>query len=286
VLKADSAGEMSGEFFAPGLARYGMRPGHGLFRIFLVARNAVLRGADAFVAITDDVAAEFKQAGIDNSRVHRIPNAVDTDRFRPASPAERIAARQRLGLPPDAPVAIYTGRLVTYKGLPALLEAWTRLQPAHPDAHLVLLGEGGLDMHACEAELKEVVHARGLATRILFPGSVRNVEEYLRAADLFVFPTENDAFPSSLIEAMQTGLPVITTPVGAIREIVRHEDNGLLITPGDHAQLEQSLRRLLSDRELARSLGRSAWTSVAARFGADRVTERYLALFDTFRDRA
>jgi glycosyltransferase involved in cell wall biosynthesis len=105
------------------------------------------------------------------------------------------------------------------------------------------------------------------------------VHEYLQAADLFVFPTENDALPSSLIEAMACALPVISTSVGAIPRIITHEQNGLLVEPGRAQQLGQALDRLLSDPVLASRLGRAARKTVEDHYSADSVTRAYLALF-------
>jgi glycosyltransferase involved in cell wall biosynthesis len=279
VLKADCEGEMSGEFFAPGLARFSPRLTAWPLRAFVRLRNALLRRADAFLAITSSVAHEFADARLDPALIHRIPNAVDTHRFCPADAERRHERRRRLGLPVEARIVVYTGRLVTYKGVPQLVRLWPRIVAAQPDALLLLVGTGGLDMHACEDELKATVRAQGLERSVVFTGSVQNVHEYLQAADLFAFPTENDAFPSSVIEAMTTALPVVVTPVGAIPEIVRNGENGVLVEPRDDAGLARAIERLLADPELAARLGRNAWQTVQDHYSAAGVTERYARLF-------
>jgi len=138
VLKADSRGELSGEYFRDGLESLGLTPGAWPVSWALRLRNTVLRRADAYVALSDEMAKEFLDHGIPADRVHRIPNGVDTAVFRPATPDERARIRQHLGLG-SRPVAVYTGRLVSYKGLPSLLRAWRSVA----DAVLVLVGEGG-----------------------------------------------------------------------------------------------------------------------------------------------
>lgn len=279
VLKADSEGEMSGEFFAPGLARFGTRLGAWPLQAFLRLRNALFRRADAFVAITANVAGEMTDARLDPARVHRIPNAVDTNRFCPASADRKRELRRRLGLPADARIVAYTGRLVTYKGVPLLVEIWPQVVATRPDALLLLVGTGGLDMHACEDELRRAVQEHGLERHVVFTGSVQNVHEYLQAADLFAFPTETDAFPSSVIEAMTTALPVVTTPVGAIGEMIRDGENGLLVQPGDGRALARAIERLFTDPALAGRLGQAAWQTVQDLYSAERVTQRYAELF-------
>jgi glycosyltransferase involved in cell wall biosynthesis len=279
VLKADSEGEMSGAFFAPGLARFGTNLSAWPLRAFIRLRNALFRRSDAFVAITANVAVEMAEARLDPARVHRIPNAVDTSRFCPVGAEHKRELRRHLDLPTDARIVAYTGRLVTYKGVPLLVSIWPGIVATHPDALLLLVGTGGLDMHACEDELRRAVQAQGLERKVVFTGSVENVHEYLQAADLFAFPTETDAFPSSVIEAMTTALPVVTTPVGAISEIVRDGENGLLVPPRDGQAVAQAIERVFTDPVLAGRLGQAAWQTVQDLYSAERITQRYAELF-------
>jgi glycosyltransferase involved in cell wall biosynthesis len=201
VLKADSSGEMSGEFFRAGLAGVGLKPDSALVRVALRLRNRLLRRAAAFVAISAEIDAELVTHGIAPEVVHRIPNGVDTRMFRPATANERRQQRKGLDLG-DGPVLVYTGRLVSYKGLPLLLETWRQLAQHFPTGTLVLVGEGSGDMHDCERDLRDFVARHGLDARVRFTGAVTRVEDWLRAADVFVFPTGNEAFGLSLVEAM------------------------------------------------------------------------------------
>lgn len=282
VLKADSPGELSGEYFRAGLARFGLAPRSPGVRLGIAARNALLRRADGFVAISGEIAEELADHGVPPGRVRRIPNGVDTRRFRPAGEGERERVRERLGLPPG-PMAVYTGRLVSYKGLPLLLEVWRELHRGVPEAVLVLVGAGGTDIHACEAELRGYVGANGLDGSVRFAGEAEAVEEYLRAADAFVFPTEQEAFGISLVEAMACGLPCAATPVGGIRDFLEHGRNGLAVEPRDGPQLRDALETLLRGGDGVAALGRAARETVLARFSEDAVADAYLALFEALR---
>jgi glycosyltransferase involved in cell wall biosynthesis len=280
ILKADSQGEMSGEFFDHGLKRLHASSRWLPFRLFLSLRNRILRQADAHSAISADIAAELAASGIPNKALHIIPNSVNTERFFPSSAEQKQQLRRLLGLPAAATILIYTGRLVSYKGLPLLLEVWQAIVKKYQPLHLILAGTGGLDMHNCEAELRSFVRERHLESSVLFTGNVPNVSEYLQAADIFVFPTENDAFPSSLVEAMACALPVVTTPVGAIKDIVNDAQTGMLVEPGNFQELYHALETLIEDPSRARRLGQAALESVLKNYSALIVTEKYLRLFE------
>ena len=281
VLKADSQGEMSGDFFESGLRKFGISHKTLLFRWFIGFRNTILKKADAFAAIFPEIVSEWTSRGILFERIHLIPNSVDTSCFVPVKSGEKIALRKKLNLPQNTTIAIYTGRLVSYKGLPLLVKVWDEIRRNHKNVLLILAGTGGLDIHNCEEVLREYVKANRLENQVVFTGAVQNVSEYLQASDLFVFPTENDAFPSSIVEAMACGLPVVSTPVGAIKTIISNGKTGLLIQPGNAEQLYQALDILLSNKEMASRLGKAACQSVQDLYSAEIVSKKYLTLFQS-----
>lgn len=279
VLKADSQGEMSGEFFESGLKKFGTSRSSIPFRLFLKIRNIILSKADAFSAISQDIVSEWTSNGIPLNKIHLIPNGVDTTRFVSVEAEQKSILREKLNLPQAATIAIYTGRLVSYKGLPLLLQVWDEIRCQHENILLLLAGTGGLDIHNCETQLHDYVISARLEKNVRFLGAVPNVPEFLQASDFFVFPTEDDAFPSSLIEAMSCGLPVVTTPVGAIKDIVAHQETGLLMQPRNHQQLYDALVALLSDKKLALRLGGRGRQVVEERYSAATIVGKYLSLF-------
>jgi glycosyltransferase involved in cell wall biosynthesis len=266
VLKADSQGEMSGEFFESGLRKFSVSRSSLSFRLFLEFRNVILKKADAFSAISPEIASEWISSKVPLNKIHLIPNGVDTTRFAPVNAKQKSFLREKLNLPQAAIIAIYTGRLVSYKGLPLLLKVWDEIRCRHESVILLLAGTGGLDIHNCEAQLRDYVTSAGLGKNVCFLGSIQNIPEYLQAADLFVFPTENDAFPSSIVEAMACALPVVTTPVGAIKTIVAHQETGLIVQPGNRQQLYEALVAIVSDKTLAFHKGQAGRRIVQARY--------------------
>ncbi len=283
VLKADSPGEFSGAFFDGGLGGVGLSHRSLPVRPLLAWRNRLLRGADAFVAISSPIEEELLRHGVEAERVHRIPNGVDTARFRPPRPGEREAMRARFGLPAESTIAVFTGRLVRYKGLPLLVRVWQGLAPLDPDAHLVIAGEGSADLDACEDELHALVRSEAIP-RIHFTGATAEVPELLRAADLFVFPSEHEAFGISVIEAMATGLPIVATRAGGLADLVEEPQGALAVRAGDAEELGAALSRLLSDPALRARLGEAGRRAALERYALDRVRDAWIELLEKVGD--
>lgn len=279
VLKAESCGEMSGEFFKGGLKSLKLGPASWPVRLFIRLRNAFLARAKAFVSLSADMTAEYLSSGVPPARLHRIAQSVDVDRFYPIEPAARRALRAKLGLPVEQTLVIFSGRLVSYKGLPNLLQVWENLSADFPQATLIIAGAGGVDIFNCESQIKQFVADRGLTRRVIFTGAVKNVNEYLQAADIFAFPTENEAFPLALLEALASGLAAIGTTVGGIPDVLQNEDNGLLIPPGDGAALAHALRRLLENPDMRQKLVAGALKTVREKYTRAIITEQYTQLF-------
>lgn len=278
VLKSDSQGELSGAFFDTGLARLHLHRDRFPVSLALRARNALLRRAQRFVAISSVIETEYLQSGVTADRIVRIPNSVDPAVFRPVSGEEKAALRERLGMAPHHPVAVYTGRLVTSKGLHSLLRAWQKVVPAHAEALLVLVGYGGLSMQNCEDELRRFTRDNGLDCSVMFTGSVDNVHEYLQAADAFVFPTQREAFGISVIEAMACGLPVITTGIDGVRDVVRPGVDAMVVAAGNDEGLAAAMRRAFAAQDGLSAMGAAARKRVLEQYAADRVVAAYQAL--------
>jgi glycosyltransferase involved in cell wall biosynthesis len=135
-------------------------------------------------------------------------------------------------------------------------------------------------VHACERALRETASESGLQGRVRFAGATQRVEDWLRAADVFVFPTENEAFGLSLAEAMACGLPCVTTRVGGLRDFVIDGVNAHAVPPGDDAALAAAIVDLLGDAGRRAALGRAARRTAEERFSLAVVAGAYAALVD------
>jgi glycosyltransferase involved in cell wall biosynthesis len=220
----------------------------------------------------------MRDAGVPAARIAVLPHGVATGRFRPADSGERAALRARLGLPGGV-LAVYTGRLLRGKGLETLLEAFGRVAGEAPGLALAFVGSGEGQALSVEEELRRRVAEGGLAGRVLFTGRVERVEDTLRAADLFVFPSVFEALGIALVEAAACGLPALASRTGGIVDVVEDGRSGLLAAPGDVAGLACGLRALAGDPARRAELGREARRIATARFDERDGLDRYRALF-------
>jgi len=278
VLQPELNGELSGEAYTWG-TRYARGPVAALVRWGTALRNLLLRDGDAFVAMSERIREEFLAAGVPVEKIAHIPHGVDTARFRPATGEERAALRRRLGLPADALVVAWTGRVLKGKGLETLLTAFERVAAAEPRAHLLLVGSGSGQALSIEDELRRRVEASGLRTCVTFAGRVDAVEDWLRASDVFAFPSLVEALGISLIEAAACGLPCVGSRTGGIVDVIEEGRTGRLVPPGDSEALASALEDLLADPAARNAMGEAGHRFCRRRFDVEDSLERYRSLF-------
>ena len=210
------------------------------------------------------------ETGVDAARVVSIPTGIDLARFRPGEPA---SARAALGLDAAGPLVGIVATLRSWKGHRYLLEAIAGM--ARKDVRLAIVGDGP-QRSALEARAAEL----GIGERVRFAGNQDDVAPWLHAFDLFCLPSyANEGVPQALMQAMACGLPVVSTPVGSIDEIVSDGTTGVLVAPEDAAALKGAIERLLGDEGARRALGERAAATARERFGEARMVERMLAVF-------
>lgn len=204
-------------------------------------------------------------------RCRVIPHGVDLAAYAPTPEIE--AARDRLRATHRPPIGLFVGRLVAFKGVADLLEAWADLPGT-----LLVVGHGP-ERKALEARARQA----DLAGRVVFAGPVRDgLPAWYHAADVFCLPSRSriESFGLVQVEAHACGVPVVSTRVGTGVEAVNvHEDTGLLVPPGDVQELREALRTLLSDEPLRRELGESARERAWRRYGRDRMARETLEAY-------
>ena len=209
------------------------------------------------------------RAKVPRDRLRLVRGGIDPAPLQAADPIQRSS----LGLPNDAAMVLWVGRLDPVKGLSILIESF-RLIAHETNAHLCLAGGG-----AIREQLERQVRELKLVHCVHFLGPRRDVAALLKAADVFVFPSRTEGLPNALLEAMAAACPIVTTDVPGCRDLIANEQTGLVVPYGDTVALAAALRRLLRDRDLAARLGMHASQVVGTQWGIRLTYDAYAALY-------
>ena len=178
------------------------------------------------IVVCQEAYAQALAAGVPADSVTVIPNGVDTQKFTPQRSG--AAFRETIGVPPEATLVGFVGRLDWEKGPDKFVQVADRIRRRRPDVHFVLVGEGPM-----EAELREMIAQMGLEGSVHMAGMHRNIETVYPAFDLLLQTSRSEAMPLALLEGMACGRPVVAIGVGGVAELVEGGTNGILISPGN-----------------------------------------------------
>jgi L-malate glycosyltransferase len=202
--------------------------------------------------------------GLRPEKIRVLHNAVDVERF---ASAQRDKEQLFSGVGPHSRlIAVVANMYSRVKGHSSLFDAARIVCRDVPETIFVLIGDGKE-----RPNLEQQVRQAGLEKKILFLGSRRDIPELLACCDLFVLPSEAEALPNALLEAMAAGLPVVSTCVGGVPEIISNAVNGLLVPPNDPHALAEAILRILQNPDFAKQLSQAGQEMVRTRFGFDRL---------------
>ncbi|MCT9929377.1 glycosyltransferase [Planotetraspora sp. A-T 1434] len=277
ATKAGALGRMAVRLSRVGAARVHVFHGHSLNgrgvrrSVYVRSERYLAATADRLVTVGARVRDDLLEAGIGSPEQYVvIPPGV-----RPGPVPDREAARAALGIPADAPVVAYVGRLTRAKRPDRFLEVADAVLRQVPGCRFLVCGSGEQ-----KEEVERKIPPMWESFRLL--GWRRDVETVYGAADVVVLTSDSEGTPLVLIEAGMAGVPVVSTRVGSVAEIVHDGYTGLLAAP-DVGELAGHTVRLLSDPALARRMGESAREWTARSFGVERLVADTEALFRSLR---
>lgn len=238
-------------------------------RLYTKLDFQMLRGADRVVVMSQKqkeiFPSRFDRVRIVNNAVPEMPRAQD-----PGSVPQVLRRRRGEG---PVPLVGAIGRLSREKGVDVFLDALVKLKARGVAARGVIVGEGALD-----AELKEQARQLGIAGDVEFTGRVDAMLEAYEALDLMVIPSRSEGLPSALLEALKTGLPVVTTRVGAMIEIVGEEPRSMrMVEPEKPELLAAAIEAELAD--IASPEAAAARARVAAAYSITRRCDRMMQIY-------
>jgi glycosyltransferase involved in cell wall biosynthesis len=239
------------------------------------------RRVSACIATTDETREEAIRFGVPPQRIHLIPNGIGRHEFHPVSPQERNAARQALGLNCEQ-LVVYVGRLASEKNLLGLLGAWAAVDTeARKGALLALVGDGPQ-----RDKVQAKAQAANLVGSVHLAGHCSNVATWYQAADVFVLSSHNEGLSNSMIEALASGLPVISTSVSGSSILVESPTAGLVVDRGNVKNLAAALESLLLDKSMRTRFAENARQKFEARFSLETLSKKMILLYKELLDRA
>jgi glycosyltransferase involved in cell wall biosynthesis len=241
---------------------------------------------DRYVSLSSQITKEIGALPLDARRAVEIPQGVNLERFAPAEAATKAALRRKLDLP-ERPLALYVGVFDGRKNVEWLVKTWAKFRAQFPEWCLLLVGPKSRDLQdsGLKDALRTFVEERGLADEILFRDFAPQVEDFYRAADLFILPSHNEGMPNVVLEAMASGLPCVVTRISGTTDLIAHGVTGMLFDVNDERSLLDAFNPLARDGALRTDIGARARERIGEQYSSARVADRYIQLYHEILDR-
>lgn len=243
----------------------------GQQRIFQRITRFGIRQSDGVTSVSH----ELKERVLDTidcgaQDIEVIPNFIDTERFRPGCCPDK---RAQLAAP-DEKIVVHVSNFREVKRPLDVVSAFA-IAARETKARLVMIGDGP-ELGAC----KELARELGIFERCTFPGTYDAIWELLPQADVFFLPSDYESFGLSALEAMACGVPVVASNTGGLPEVVEDGVSGFLHTPGNVDAMAASIRKLLSDDELAKKMGAAARERASSKFRREALLPVWEAYYE------
>jgi len=215
----------------------------------------------------DKVEESMLKPGVLASKV--IPNGVDLKVFHPA---DRVKARESLGLPHNANILLFAANGILeniWKDYKTLRSALAEIAKSSDNVLCIALGEAAPPERIGNIEIRFIPYQK----------DQEQVAQYYQAADLYLQPSRVDTFPTTVLEALASGIPVVATAVGGIPEQIVEGKTGFLVPPGDAGAMAGWVLNLLGNEGFRLQMGREAAEDAARRFSLERMVRDYLAFY-------
>jgi len=240
--------------------------------------ESMLKKSNKIIAVSNFTKRELLQYyKVKEDKISVIHNGVDVTKFQPTSNKRR--AKEELGLKTDEIAILSVGRLYARKGLFTLIESIPAVTRRFPRAKFIISGKGQSN------EMKKLVaHAEKLGVKdtILFTGYYpdKKLPMLYQAADVFAFSTFYENLPFAVLEALATGLPVVTTNVGGIPEMIENGKNGFLVQPSNSRELSDRILYFLEHPSEASEIALCARKVIEERFDWRLIVRKVLRVYE------
>ncbi|PQL20398.1 glycosyltransferase family 1 protein [Veillonella denticariosi JCM 15641] len=225
-----------------------------LFRKDTSFRNRLFSSCDQYIATTHEIYDGFISLGhIDRRKISIIPHGIDVHRYQYVKSVEREVAKCNVHLDSSEPVLLFCARVAKNKGILVALDVWKKLHIKYPKATFYIVGGG-------ENYLLDQARQVSLEcdNSIIVTGEVDYVEYYHRLADVYIFPSEHEGLPTSLLEVMSSGLPTVCSDIGGCNDLIINDRTGYRVSTTDVDSYVKYISKLFDNSLLRYELGRRA----------------------------
>jgi glycosyltransferase involved in cell wall biosynthesis len=247
---------------------------HGLGRSATgVVHKLFLRLVDRYIAISVSLKREFNLSGLPEEKTVLLPNGVDTDRFKPAEKEEKLSLREKFDLPISRSVILSVGVFDQRKNIHWLIEQWVRNDAFGTGGLLLAIGPQSRDDPNGEfvGALKRVAEDHPDKVRIL--EEVTDIEQYYKAANMFILPSHGEGMPNVLLEAMASGLACIATRVSGTVDLIEDGETGFTYTLNDTEDLKTAIFHLTKSSDWY--IEKNSRRLVEGKYGLKAIAKEY-----------
>jgi glycosyltransferase involved in cell wall biosynthesis len=229
-----------------------------------------------YISISGEISNELLRYGFPRGKIEEIPNGVDTARYYPVSPEEKILLRRKVGLPGNDLMLLYVGVVDFRKNIKWLLDMWDELNSSYP-GFLAVVGPVSRE----DKDGKEYNSLRGyeekLKNKLFFIPYSDQIENFYQMADIFVLPSVNEGMPNVVLEAMSSGVPCLANKVSGTEDIIDGE-NSLLFDIREPESFTRGLNTL-RDTSFREEMSKIARQFIIKNYSIDIVADKYIALY-------
>ncbi|NIQ15877.1 MAG: glycosyltransferase [Candidatus Dadabacteria bacterium] len=200
-------------------------------------------------------------------RVHLIHHGIPMKPLDYINRVEKVKTQNTI-------TAVSVGRLSNQKNYSFLLNCWAEIVKKIPNVKLTLVGDGEE-----KQKLINLANILGISKNVEITGWQKNIYPYLESANIFILSSIHEGFPTAILEAANCGLPIITTDVSGVREIIENETSGLIVPINNREKMVEAIFKLIEDESLREILGRKAREIVCSKFHVDNYLEKIESLY-------
>ena len=241
---------------------------------------------DKILSISDPLTKNYLRSNLEEEKLIRIDQAVNTKRYFPVKDAKKILLREKYGLSRESLIIGFTGSLKKRKGADKLVRIFLELCKNNENLKLLIIGEHSfqdslrLKYSSFSNDIKKFINQNKLHDKIILTGKTNNVAEYLNTLDIFLFPSRREGLPSAVLEAMSSGLPCVIGNMEGIGSYIKGNTESILIPEDERVESYiAKLNDLIDSKELRAKIGLYARQRIFSKFFYKDIAKKYFKIY-------